>query len=150
MLRIELPDELSDELVDAFSRLLPQLSASAPIPDAVAVKEIVSSSATTVLAARDDEGIVGLLTLAVFRAPTGLRAWIEDVVVDEAVRGRGIGEALTREAVRLAGERGARTVDLTSRPSREAANRMYEKAGFRKRETNVYRYEPEPAPSGSL
>jgi ribosomal protein S18 acetylase RimI-like enzyme len=150
VLRIELRDEPSDELVDAFRRLLPQLSASAPIPDAAAVKEIVSSPATTVLAARDEEGIVGLLTLALFRAPTGLRAWIEDVVVDEAVRGRGIGEALTREAVRLAGERGARTVDLTSRPSREAANRMYEKAGFRKRETNVYRYEPESAPSGSL
>ena len=150
MLRIELPDEPSDEVVDAFRRLLPQLSASAPVPDAAAVKEIVSSPATTVLAARDDEGIVGLLTLAMFRAPTGLRAWIEDVVVDEAVRGRGIGEALTREAVRLAGERGARTVDLTSRPSREAANRMYERVGFRKRETNVYRYEPDSASSGSL
>jgi ribosomal protein S18 acetylase RimI-like enzyme len=148
VLRIELPDELSDELVDAFRRLLPQLSPSATIPDAQLVKEIVSSPATTVLAARDDEGIVGLLTLALFRAPSGLRAWIEDVVVDEAVRGRGIGEALTREAVRLAGERGARTVDLTSRPSREAANRMYEKVGFRKRETNVYRYES--APSRSL
>jgi ribosomal protein S18 acetylase RimI-like enzyme len=150
MLRIELPDELSDELVDGFRRLLPQLSSSAAIPDAEVVKEILSSNATTVLVARDNEGIVGLLTLAVFRAPSGLRAWIEDVVVDEAVRGRGIGEALTREAVRLAGERGARTVDLTSRPSREAANGMYEKVGFRKRETNVYRYEPESAPSGSL
>jgi ribosomal protein S18 acetylase RimI-like enzyme len=150
VLRIELPDELSDELVDAFRRLLPQLSPSAEIPDAEVVKEIVSSPATTVLAARDDAGIVGLLTLAMFRAPSGLRAWIEDVVVDEAVRGRGIGEALTREAVRLAGERGARTVDLTSRPGREAANRMYEKVGFRKRETNVYRYEPESDPIGSL
>jgi ribosomal protein S18 acetylase RimI-like enzyme len=150
VLSIEFPDELSDELVDAFRRLLPQLSPSAAIPNAEAVKEIVSSPTTTVLAARDEEGIVGLLTLAVFRAPSGLRAWIEDVVVDEAVRGRGIGEALTREAVRVAGERGARTVDLTSRPSREAANRLYEKVGFRKRETNVYRYEPESAPSGSL
>jgi ribosomal protein S18 acetylase RimI-like enzyme len=150
VLRIELPDELSDELVDAFRRLLPQLSPSAELPDAEVVEEIVSSPATTVLAARDDAGIVGLLTLAMFRAPSGLRAWIEDVVVDEAVRGRGIGEALTREAVRLAGERGARTVDLTSRPGREAANRMYEKVGFRKRETNVYRYEPEADPSGSL
>jgi ribosomal protein S18 acetylase RimI-like enzyme len=150
VLRIEFPDELSDELVDAFRRLLPQLSPSAAIPDVEAVEEIVSSPTTTVLAARDEEGIVGLLTLAVFRAPSGLRAWIEDVVVDEAVRGRGIGEALTREAVRVAGERGARTVDLTSRPSREAATRMYEKVGFRKRETNVYRYEPESAPRGSL
>jgi ribosomal protein S18 acetylase RimI-like enzyme len=150
VLRIELPDELSDELVDAFRRLLPQLSPSAAIPDAEAVREIVSSPATTVLAARDVEGIVGLLTLAVFRAPSGLRAWIEDVVVDEAARGRGIGEALTREAVRLAGERDARTVDLTSRPSREAANRMYERVGFRKRETNVYRYELASLASGSL
>jgi len=150
VLRIELPDELSDELLAAFRRLAPQLSRSAAIPDVEAVREVVSSPATTVLAARDEEGIVGLLTLAVFRAPTGLRAWIEDVVVDQAVRGRGIGEALTREAVRLAGERGARTVDLTSRPSREAANRIYERVGFRKRETNVYRYEPESAPSGSL
>jgi ribosomal protein S18 acetylase RimI-like enzyme len=150
VLRIELSDELTDELVDAFRRLLPQLSTSAAIPDAEVVKEIVSSPVTTVLAARDDEAIVGLLTLAVFRAPSGLRAWIEDVVVDEAMRGRGIGEALTREAVRLAGERGARTVDLTSRPGREAANRMYEKVGFRKRETNVYRYEPKSAASGSL
>jgi ribosomal protein S18 acetylase RimI-like enzyme len=150
VLRIELPDESSDELVDAFRRLLPQLSRSAPIPHAETVKEIVSSPATTVLAARDDDGIVGLLTLAVFRAPSGLRAWIEDVVVDEAARGRGTGEALTREAVRLAGERGARTVELTSRPSREAANRMYEKVGFRKRETNVYRYELDSPASGSL
>jgi ribosomal protein S18 acetylase RimI-like enzyme len=150
VLRIELFDEPSDELVDAFQRLLPQLSRTAPIPDAEAVNEIISSPATTVLAARNDDGIVGLLTLAVFRAPSGLRAWIEDVVVDEAARGRGTGEALTREAVRLAGERGARTVDLTSRPSREAANRMYEKVGFRKRETNVYRYELDSLASGSL
>jgi ribosomal protein S18 acetylase RimI-like enzyme len=150
VLRIELPDEPSDELVDAFRRLLPQLSQTAPIPDAEAVKEIVSSPSTTVLAARDEGGIIGLLTLAVFRSPSGLRAWIEDVVVDEAVRGRGTGEALTREAVRLAGERGVRTVDLTSRPSREAANRMYEKVGFRKRETNVYRYELGSVASGSL
>jgi ribosomal protein S18 acetylase RimI-like enzyme len=150
MLRIELPDAPSDELVDAFRRLIPQLSTSAAIPDADKVNEIVSSPATTVLAARADEGIVGLLTLALFRAPSGLRAWIEDVVVDEAARGRGVGEALSREAVRVAGERGARTVDLTSRPSREAANRMYEKVGFRKRETNVYRYELESLGSGSL
>ena len=150
MLRIELPDEPSDELVDAFRRLIPQLSSSAAIPGADEVNEIFSSPATTVLAARDEGEIIGLLTLAVFRAPSGLRAWIEDVVVDEAARGRGIGEALTREAVRLAGERDARTVDLTSRPSREAANRMYERVCFRKRETNVYRYELESLASGSL
>jgi ribosomal protein S18 acetylase RimI-like enzyme len=94
-----------------------------------------------VLVAREDEWIAGTLTLALFRIPTGIRAWIEDVVVDEEARGRGIGEALTREAIRRAGAAGARTIDLTSRPDREAANRMYEKLGFRRRETNVYRYE---------
>ena len=76
-----------------------------------------------------------------FRIPTGMRAWIEDVVVDEAARGHGVGEALNREALRLAKERGAITVDLTSRPSREAANRMYQRLGFTQRETNVYRYD---------
>jgi ribosomal protein S18 acetylase RimI-like enzyme len=81
------------------------------------------------------------LTLVIFRTPTGSRAWIEDVVVDESARGQGAGEALVTEAVRLASDSGARTVDLTSRPSRESANRLYEKIGFQARETNVYRYD---------
>jgi ribosomal protein S18 acetylase RimI-like enzyme len=89
----------------------------------------------------DDDTVVGMLTLAVFRVPTGLRAWIEDVVVDEAVRGRGVGAELTNAAIHLANQRGARTVDLTSRPSREAANRLYQRLGFVQRETNVYRFD---------
>ena len=84
--------------------------------------------------------IVGTLTLVVFRIPTGVRAWIEDVVVDESVRGRGVGKALTLAAVDLATKVGARTVDLTSRPSREEANRLYRRLGFELRDTNVYRY----------
>jgi ribosomal protein S18 acetylase RimI-like enzyme len=80
-----------------------------------------------------------MLTLAVFRIPTGVRAWIEDVVVDENQRGRGVGEALTQAALELASARGARTVDLTSRPSRDIANRLYKRMGFELRETNVYR-----------
>jgi ribosomal protein S18 acetylase RimI-like enzyme len=134
---------VSDELVAAFARLIPQLSSSAQAPSRSELEEIVSSPATTVLLAHDDQGvIIGSLTLAVFRTPTGARAWIEDVVVDEAARGQGAGEALVGAAIRLAGERGARTVDLTSRPSRTAANSLYEKIGFGARETNVYRYEP--------
>jgi ribosomal protein S18 acetylase RimI-like enzyme len=134
---------VSDELVEAFARLVPQLSSSAEAPSRGELEEIVSSPATTVLVAHDDQGaIIGSLTLAVFRTPTGARAWIEDVVVDEAARGQGAGVALVEEAIRLAGERGARTVDLTSRPSRTAANALYEKIGFGARETNVYRYEP--------
>ena len=141
MPRIEVADELSEELVDAFRRLVPQLSPTAPIPTRDALAAVVDAPTTTVLVAWEDEWIAGTLTLALFRIPTGIRAWIEDVVVDEEARGRGIGEALTREAIRRAGAAGARTIDLTSRPDREAANRMYEKLGFRRRETNVYRYE---------
>jgi ribosomal protein S18 acetylase RimI-like enzyme len=134
---------VSEELVTAFARLVPQLSSSSSTPTREDLEEIVSSPATTILVARDDEdAIIGSLTLVMFRTPTGSRAWIEDVVVDEAARGQGAGAALVDEAIRLAVGAGARTVDLTSRPAREAANALYEKAGFRARETNVYRYEP--------
>ena len=133
---------VSDELVAAFARLVPQLSGSATTPTREDLEEIVSSPATTILVARDDEdAIVGSLTLAMFRTPTVARAWIEDGFVDEAARGQGAGAALVDEAIRLAAEAGARTIDLTSRPSREAANALYEKVGFRTRETNLYRFE---------
>jgi ribosomal protein S18 acetylase RimI-like enzyme len=130
------------ELADAVARLLPQLSASAALPTPDQLRELVESGCNTVLVARDRPSgtIIGMLTLAVFRIPTGVRAWIEDVIVDNAARGRGIGEALTRESIRIATEKGARTVELTSRPSREGANRLYQRVGFVKRETNVYRY----------
>jgi len=106
-----------DELVAAFNRLIPQLSRSAAVPTPAAIREIVEAPASTVLIARDerDHGrIVGLLTLVVFRIPTGVRAWIEDVVVDEAVRGRGVGEALSQDAIQRAVGAGARTIELTS------------------------------------
>jgi ribosomal protein S18 acetylase RimI-like enzyme len=141
VLRVEAASELSDELVDAFARLLPQLSARSPVPGRSELARLLESPATMVLLARDGDAIVGTLTLALFPIPTGLRAWIEDVVVDEEARGRGAGEALTREAIRLASAAGARAIDLTSRPEREAANRLYERLGFRRRETNVYRFD---------
>jgi len=133
--------EVDGELVEAFARLAPQLTRSAPVPGPDGLAEIVASPATRLLVARDGPGgpIVGTLTLVVFRIPTGVRAWIEDVVTDEAARGRGVGAALVARAVELAAAAGARTVDLTSRPEREAANRLYERAGFVRRETNVYR-----------
>jgi ribosomal protein S18 acetylase RimI-like enzyme len=139
---VEEASEVTDELVAAFIRLIPQLSRSAPPPTPEELSAIVTSPATALLVARHEDGsIVGSLTLALFRIPTGVRAWIEDVVVDESARGSGVGEALNREALRLASEAGAVTVDLTSRPSREAANRLYRRLGFVERETNVYRYE---------
>ncbi len=134
--------EVNDDLLAAFARLIPQLSSSAPPPSADELAEIVTSPATVLLVARDtDDGtVVGSLTLALFRIPTGVRAWIEDVVVDEDSRGRGIGEALNRAALDRAKAEGAKTVDLTSRPTREIANRLYRRIGFEQRETNVYRY----------
>lgn len=137
---IEVLREVTDDVVEAFARLMPQLSTSAAPPDRAALAAIVESPATTILVARSEGAIVGALTLAVFRIPTGIRAWIEDVIVDENVRGRGTGQALTLEALRIARAAGAKTVDLTSRPSREAAGRLYEKVGFRIRGTRVYRY----------
>jgi ribosomal protein S18 acetylase RimI-like enzyme len=133
--------QVTPEVVDAFRRLVPQLSKSSPAPTEAQLAEMVASPATTVFAARGESGeIVGTLTLALFRIPTGLRAWIEDVVVDASARGAGVGEALTRAAIAAAAAAGARSLDLTSRPSREEANRLYRRLGFELRQTNVYRY----------
>jgi ribosomal protein S18 acetylase RimI-like enzyme len=137
---VEILDEVTDEVVEAFGRLLPQLSSSAKPLDAAAIAVLASSPETTVLLARSDGEIVGSLSLVLFRIPTGLRAWIEDVVVDEAVRGQGIGAILTQEALRLGREAGVRTVDLSTRPSRVAAGRLYEREGFKQRDTRMYRY----------
>lgn len=143
MIRVEVCNEVTDEVVEAMAGLIPQLSSSSPPPDAAQLGEIVSSGASHLLLAYDDaEGgaIVGSMTLVVFRIPTGVRAWIEDVVVDGDARGKGVGAVLNETALELAASLGARTVDLTSRPSREAANRLYQRLGFVLRETNVYRH----------
>ena len=138
---VEIATEVTDEVLEAMTRLLPQLSSSAPPLTGAALTELVDSPATLLLLARVDGRIVGSLTLVLFRLPTGRRAWIEDVVVDEAVRGAGVGSALNLAALAEAKRFGARTVDLTSRPSREAANRLYQRLGFELRTTNVYRYD---------
>jgi len=144
----ELTDaEVTPDVVAAFERLLPQLSSSAAPLTAADLSELVRFEASHLLVARDDDGtILGSMTLVVFPIPTGVRAWIEDVVVDEAARGRGVGEILNRWALGLADRLGARTVDLTSRPSRVAANALYRKIGFEERETNIYRYNPAADP----
>ena len=136
---------VDQEIVDAFARLIPQLSRSSPPPDQATLQAIADSEASTLLIARDDDEagtILGSMTLAMFRIPTGLRAWIEDVVVDEGARGKGVGRVLNERALEIAHEAGAKTVDLTSRPTREAANRLYQRLGFVARDTNVYRYSP--------
>jgi GNAT superfamily N-acetyltransferase len=140
-IRIEEALVADGELVAAFRRLLPQLSASAKDIEAYDLESIVASPATMLLMARDEnDEYVGTLTLVLFRSPSGARGWIEDVIVDENSRGNGVGEALVDEAIRQAQKANARTLDLTSNPTREAANRLYVRCGFEERSTNVYRF----------
>lgn len=140
--KVEIATSLTPAIVDAVQRLVPQLSRSNPPPTTAELGELVASPATDLFIALDEAGtIVGIATLVTFRIPTGRRAWIEDVVVDEAARGQGVGDALTRAMVERSREFGAVTVDLTSRPSREAANRLYQRAGFVQRDSNVYRFD---------
>ena len=138
---VEIATQASEELLAACHRLIPQLSSSAKPMTNNELAEIVNSESTLMFVARVDNQIVGLLTLAIFRIPTAVRAWIEDVVVDSLARGHGVGEALNMAAIAEAKRRGAKTVDLTSRPSREAANKLYKRLGFVQRETNVYRFD---------
>ena len=138
---VEIASVAASELLDACHRLIPQLSSSAKPMTNSELLEIVNSESTLMFVARVNNEIVGLLTLAIFRIPTAMRAWIEDVVVDSSARGHGVGEALNLAAIAEAKRRGAKTVDLTSRPSREAANKLYQRIGFVERDTNVYRFD---------
>jgi len=143
-IEVEAVRQVTDELVEACRRLLPQLSSAAVALDADQLARIVDHQANTLLVARDQGAIVGMLTLVTFPLPSGLRARIEDVVVDQEARGHGVGTALTMAAIDLARRQDARNVDLTSRASRAAANRLYQRLGFQLRDSNVYRYQPGP------
>jgi ribosomal protein S18 acetylase RimI-like enzyme len=141
---IEKLTQVTPEIIEAFAHLIPQLSSHALPPDEAALKAMAASADTIVMLARAPEGeqpIVGSATLAITRTPTGRHGWIEDVVVDEAYRGQGWGKALTEACLDAARELGLRSVNLTSRPARVAANALYRSLGFKPRETNVYRIE---------
>lgn len=140
MISVEIAASVDAELVDAITQLIPQLSRSSPAPTEEELRAIVEDAGTTLFVAREEGRIVGSLTLATFRIPTGVRAIIEDVVTDDASRGKGVASQLVEAALQQARTIGARTVDLTSRPDREAANRLYVKLGFEPRVTNVYRH----------
>lgn len=138
--RIEEAQEPSEGLLAAVRSLVAQLSKSAAAPSSRDLSELLASAASRLLIARDeDQQALGMLTLVLFRIPTGVRAWIEDVVVLDSARGRGVGRLLVRRSIEIARDAGARTVDLTSRPDREAANALYVREGFKLRESNVYR-----------
>ena len=139
-MKIVTVDKADPWMLEGLNALLPQLSDAAPGLSIEQLEQIVASDCTTLLAALEERRVVGSLTLAIFRIPTGLRARIEDVVVSPSERGRGIGELLMRRAMALAKDRGAAGIDLTSNPARMAANRLYQKIGFIPRHTNAYRY----------
>ena len=133
-------EHYSEELLLAFKRLTPQLSESAPIPTAERLQRIVQSPTTHLLAATTEDGaIAGVLTLVFFDIPTYCKAWIEDVITDSEHRGQGIGRALVERAIEMAKAKGADSVNLTSRPSREVARALYRKVGFEEVPTTVFR-----------
>lgn len=142
---VEIITEVTDETVAAINQLIPQLSSSASAYSKEDVERLVSQEGVFLFAYRnsEEEPILGTLTLVTFEIPTGVRGWVEDVVVDEAARGQGAGQQLVEAALEQARATGCRTVDLTTRPFREAANRLYQRCGFERRETNLYRYNVE-------
>ena len=142
-MKVERVTQADEALAEAVARLVPQLSPRRDAAGIVELVELVATPGTSLIVAREGEEVLGMLTLIVYRVPTGMRAWIHDVVVDEAARGRGVGEALTREALRQAADAGAISVELTTRQEREAANRLYLRLGFEQRETNVYVWRPQ-------
>lgn len=139
-MNIELISEVNDDLRAAVARLVPQLTVRKPPSDVELLALVESDSSSLVVARGDDGSIAGMACVAVYRVPTGIRAIIEDIVVDEAARGRGMGEALTRRCLNIARSKGAASVTLTSNPAREAANRLYLRMGFARRDTNSYIY----------
>ena len=141
MVTIRAVTEVTESLTDAYRVLIPQLSSSSNPPTGEALQRIIESDSAQILIAEDENGeILGTMTLIIFQIPTGIRAWIEDVVVDSSARGKGIGKKLNLAALELAKQAGAKTVDLTSRPARQEANQLYRSIGFAERETNVYRF----------
>lgn len=141
-MQVEIVSQITEEIYSAFGLLIPQLNPTVALPTREDLETILSSGYATLLIIRNRENqISGSLTLVTFHTPTGTHAWIEDVIVNESERGHGCGEALTRTAIALAKEKGAKAVDLTSRPERVAANRLYQRLGFQLRQSNLYRYD---------
>lgn len=138
-MQVEIVRQADYELYEAFQRLIPQLTDNNPPPSLEALRILVRDDSSTLIAARNESrAIVGVLTLAVYRVPTGIRSIIEDVIVDKSARGQGVGKVLMKYAIEVAKEKGASNISLTSNPAREAANRLYLRVGFKKRETNTY------------
>jgi len=139
MIAIHEISSADEKTLRAVNELIPQLSQSASVMNEMQLRRLVESQATKLYFAQEGDLVLGMLSLVVFSIPTGTKAWVEDVVVAQVARGKGVGMALMNHALAVAKNAGAKSVDLTSRPSREAANKLYQKLGFTARETNVYR-----------
>ena len=140
MIKIFEISKADDETFYAVNRLLPQLSKSANLINLEKLHKLCSSECTRLYFAKEGEFILGMLSIVVFSIPTGTKAGIEDVVVDQKARGKGVGKALMNHALDESKKCGVKSIDLTSRPSRESANKLYQSLGYEVRETNVYRY----------
>jgi hypothetical protein len=138
---VHVAQRVDDDLVEAVRHLVPQISASAKVPGPLELEQIIRDPNTRLLIAREGRVIVGMATFHILRAATGIHAWIQDLVVDQAARGRGASELLTRKAIWLATSQGARTTALTSRPSHVGTGRLYQRLGFQRRETHLYRFQ---------
>lgn len=140
-MHIERITDMNESVYKAFERLMPQLIDKNEFPSYEDLKKVIDSKNVHLCFAYDsDNKVIGTITLVFLRIPTGLKAWIEDVIVDNNARGKGVGKAMIWHAIQIARENGAPKVDLTSNPRRIAANNLYQKLGFEKRESNVYRF----------
>ncbi len=139
MVRIEKVTGATAEVHAALAHLLPQLNDRLPVPSMERIQALVADPAVTVLLAKDGEEVVGTTTVIVYTTPFWIKARLDEVVVDEAARGKGVGAALVSAALDVAREKGAQVAELQSAKNREAANRLYPRMGFTLRETNVYR-----------
>jgi GNAT superfamily N-acetyltransferase len=140
-MRVEHITEATEELAEMFRSLLPQLTEARTPPTLAQLEDVVSNQ--TLLVARDDDGrILGTMTFVLYRVASGVKGRIEDVIVDESARGKGVGEMLVREGMRLANEAGVLMLELTSMPYRQSANRLYKRLGFVRKPTNVYVWWP--------
>ena len=139
MVRIETVTEATAEVHAALAHLLPQLNDKLPVPTMERIEALVADPAVTLLLAKDGDEVVGTTTVIVYTTPFWIKARLDEVVVDEAARGKGVGAALVNAALDVAREKGAQVAELQSGVQREAANRLYPRMGFKPRETNVYR-----------
>jgi ribosomal protein S18 acetylase RimI-like enzyme len=130
---------VTDSVLNAFRKLIPQLSSSCDLPTKKDLDDIINSNNTQLFIAEENNEIIGTLTLVFNKIPTGYKVWIEDVVVDNRARGKGVGKALTQFAIEYTSNENIKNINLTSSPDRVVANKLYQKLGFVKRETNVYR-----------